>query len=110
MIKFISKKICLALPFDLYFAIVYIDFYFNINIKSTYAGKYYTLMCFHLERKCWCEWKEIYDRKRLGLWMKHKGSMDLPLVGREGLFDNGCFLGEVVTWMEDVSYVQPHVH
>jgi len=23
------------------------DFYFNINMDSTYAGKYSTLMCFH---------------------------------------------------------------
>jgi len=33
-----------------------------------------------------------------------------PLLVAEGLFDNGCFLGEVATWMEDVSCVQPHVH
>jgi hypothetical protein len=43
--------------------------------------------------------------------MRHKGSMDHPLVGGEGLFDNGCFyLGEVVTWMEDASCVQFRVH
>jgi hypothetical protein len=42
--------------------------------------------------------------------MKHKGSMDLPLVGGGGLFDNGCFFGEMVTWMEDVSCVQLNVH
>ncbi len=67
-------------------------------------------MCFHLERKCWCEWKEIYDRKRLRVWTRHKGSMGLLLVGGEGLFENGWLLGEVVTWMEDASGVQPHVH
>jgi len=44
------------------------------------------------------------------LEMKHKGSMDTPLVGGEGLFDNDCFLGEVVTWMEDASCVQFHLH
>jgi len=26
---------------------MYMDFYFNINMDSTYAGKYYILMCFH---------------------------------------------------------------
>jgi hypothetical protein len=36
--------------------------------------------------------------------MRHKGSMDPPLVGGEGLFDNGCFCCEVMTWMEDVSW------
>ncbi len=42
--------------------------------------------------------------------MKHKGSMDPLLVGGQGIFNNGCFLGEVVIWMEKVSCVQPHVH
>jgi hypothetical protein len=41
---------------------------------------------------------------------KHKGSMDPLLVGREGLFDNDCFFYEMVTWMEDTSCVQIHVH
>ncbi len=36
--------------------------------------------------------------------------MDPLLVGGQGIFNNGCFLGEVVTWMENVSCVQPHVH
>jgi hypothetical protein len=45
------------------------------------------------------------------LEMRHKGSMDPFLSVRgEGLFDNCCFLGEVVTWMEDASCVQYHVH
>jgi hypothetical protein len=42
--------------------------------------------------------------------MRHKGSRDPLLVGGEGLFDNGCFFGKVVTWMEDALCVQPHVH
>jgi hypothetical protein len=42
--------------------------------------------------------------------MEHKRSMDPQLVGGEGLFDNGCSFGEVVTWMEDASCVQPYVH
>jgi len=42
---------------------------------------------------------------------RHKKSMDLPLVGRESLFDNGfIIISEMVTWMEDASCVQPHVH
>jgi hypothetical protein len=51
LMKSRSKKNCLALPYDLcnilYYAIVYMDFYFNINKDSTYARKYYTLVCFH---------------------------------------------------------------
>jgi len=39
--------------------------------------------------------------------MRHKGSMDPLLVGRKGLFHNGCFLGEVVTWMEDFHVYNP---
>jgi hypothetical protein len=35
--------------------------------------------------------------------------MDLPFVGGKGLFDNGCFFGDVVTWMEDASCAQPHI-
>jgi hypothetical protein len=31
----------------MYFAIMYVGFYFNTNMDSTYAQKYYTLMCFH---------------------------------------------------------------
>jgi hypothetical protein len=31
----------------MYFAIVYMDFYFNISMDSTYVRKYYTLVCFH---------------------------------------------------------------
>jgi hypothetical protein len=46
-----SKKNCLTFSYDLcnilYYATVYMDFYFNINKDSTYARKYYTLMCFH---------------------------------------------------------------
>ncbi len=38
---------------------------------------------------------------------RHKGSMDLLLVGGEGLFCNGCFLGEMVTWMEDLHVCNP---
>jgi hypothetical protein len=41
---------------------------------------------------------------------RNKGSMDTLLVGGEGLFGNDCILGEVVTWMEDASCVQSHVH
>lgn len=37
----------------------------------------------------------------------HKGFMDLLLVGGEGLFHNGCFLGEVVMWMEDLHVCNP---
>jgi hypothetical protein len=44
------------------------------------------------------------------LLTKHKGSMDLLLVEREGLFDNGCFFNEMVTWMENTSCVQIYVH
>jgi len=36
--------------------------------------------------------------------------MDPLLVAGKGLFDNGWFLGEVATWMEEASCVQPHVH
>ncbi len=32
----------------MYFATMYVDFYFNTNMDSTYAQKYYTLVCFHL--------------------------------------------------------------
>jgi hypothetical protein len=31
----------------MYFAILYMDFYFNTNMDFTYAKKDYTLMCFH---------------------------------------------------------------
>jgi hypothetical protein len=31
----------------MYFAIVYMDFYLNTSKDSTYAIKYYTLVCFH---------------------------------------------------------------
>jgi len=32
----------------MYFLIMYMDFYFNTSMDSTYAKKDYTLMCFHL--------------------------------------------------------------
>ncbi len=32
----------------MYFIIVYMDFYININMDFTYVKKYYTLVCFHL--------------------------------------------------------------
>jgi hypothetical protein len=32
----------------MYFGIVYMDFHFHISMDSTYVGKYYTLVCFHL--------------------------------------------------------------
>ncbi len=39
------------MPYDLcntmYSTTMYMDFYFNINMDSTYAKKYYTLVCFH---------------------------------------------------------------
>jgi hypothetical protein len=36
--------------------------------------------------------------------MRQKGSIHPPLVGGEASFDNGWFFGEVMTWMEDVSW------
>ncbi len=30
-------------------------------------------------------------------------------MGGKSLFDNGCFFGDMVTWMEDASCVQPHI-
>jgi hypothetical protein len=39
--------------------------------------------------------------------MKQKRAMDLLLVEGEGLFNNGCFLGEMVTWMENAYVCNP---
>jgi hypothetical protein len=38
------------------------DFYFNINMNSTYVEKYSTLVCFHLKWQTYCHICEINYR------------------------------------------------
>jgi hypothetical protein len=48
----------------MYFGIVYMDFYFNTSMDSTYAKKYYTLMCFHPPLHIFdqLKWRELESR------------------------------------------------
>jgi len=55
----------------MYYVIVYMDFYFNISMDSTYAEKYYTLVCFHMVT--WTKFKNLLTTYGLpcdnqGLW------------------------------------------
>jgi hypothetical protein len=55
----------------MYYVTVYMDFYFNISMDSTYAGKYYILMCFHMVT--WIKLKKLLTTCGLrcdnqGLW------------------------------------------